>query len=119
MPIRPKQFCITGCGNYAIKGSRRCDSCGVRENKEVRRIKFYGNASQQGYDHQWSKVSKLVRRQEPICRRCKRNVPSMVDHIIPLRQGGERLALDNLQPLCNSCHVAKTKEDVLKYGDVD
>jgi 5-methylcytosine-specific restriction protein A len=29
------------------------------------------------------------------------------DHIVPLRQGGERLSAENVQPLCYQCHARK------------
>jgi 5-methylcytosine-specific restriction endonuclease McrA len=33
-----------------------------------------------------------------------------VDHIVELRDGGDRLNQDNLEPLCGSCHMKKTAE---------
>lgn len=33
-----------------------------------------------------------------------------IDHIIPLEQGGSN-DISNCQPLCNDCHLAKTKEE--------
>ncbi|MDJ0462020.1 HNH endonuclease signature motif containing protein [Streptomyces sp. H27-C3] len=33
-----------------------------------------------------------------------------VDHIIPLAKGGEDVAT-NVQPLCKTCHKAKTRRD--------
>ena len=96
--------------------------CSKQEDSEARQ-KIYntkrGSASKRGYDHQWHKVAKLVRASEPICRHCKKNVAEMVDHIVPLSKGGERLALDNLQPLCNSCHRTKTIKDKTIYEGAD
>lgn len=34
-----------------------------------------------------------------------------VDHIVPRHRGGEMFALDNLQTLCQQCHIQKTKND--------
>lgn len=31
----------------------------------------------------------------------------MVDHIVPLHEGGDSLDWSNLQPLCNRCHARK------------
>jgi 5-methylcytosine-specific restriction protein A len=39
----------------------------------------------------------------------------MVDHIVPLRAGGARLEVGNLQALCNRCHNRKTAGDTRKY----
>lgn len=35
----------------------------------------------------------------------------IVDHIIPIEQGGKRLAKDNVQSLCQTCHNQKTAKD--------
>jgi 5-methylcytosine-specific restriction protein A len=34
-----------------------------------------------------------------------------VDHIIPVRMGGQLFDKDNLRTLCKECHKAKTKLD--------
>jgi len=120
MPKRPKQFCNNGCKEYATYGTRYCNKCqGIKEEEEKASQKHYteheGSASAQGYDWKWTKVSRLVRRQEPVCRRCKNQLATMVDHIIPLKQGGARLNLENLQPLCTGCHAIKTAEDAARY----
>ena len=110
MPSRVKNFCRgNGCTNKAEVGSLLCNEC----NKQKKQQQL--TPSEQGYDYHWSKVSKLVRRQEPICRMCKSELATLVDHIIPLKNGGERLALDNLQPLCLPCHNRKTREDIGRH----
>jgi len=111
MPNRIKNFCCgLNCNNKANVGSTLCCDC----DKEKKQQQL--TPSEQGYDYQWSKVSKLVRRNEPVCRMCKQKLATMVDHIVPLKQGGERLALDNLQPLCLPCHNTKTVKDKTRYG---
>jgi 5-methylcytosine-specific restriction protein A len=72
--------------------------------------------SARGYDARWRKVRRLVLNTEPLCRMCLQNgitePGSHVDHIIPMARGGAQYDLDNLQPLCASCHSVKTaKED--------
>ena len=32
-----------------------------------------------------------------------------VDHVVPLERGGEPWQLGNLQALCRTCHIAKTR----------
>ena len=120
MPTRVKTFCINGCTGKSVHGSRLCTKCHnerevhnaeARQDAEHKRVRFEGTASERGYDWKWAKVSKYVRTNEPVCRHCKNAVASMVDHILPLKQGGARLALNNLQPLCHSCHAIKTAKD--------
>ncbi len=61
-----------------------------------------------GYDHLWRKVSERYRRKHPFCRFCeqagRQNFCDDVDHKIPIEDGGDRLKLENLQPLCRACH---------------
>ena len=43
----------------------------------------------------------------------------VVDHIIPIKQGGKELCSDNLQSLCHSCHNRKTRLENRKKKDDD
>ena len=54
---------------------------------------------------------------EPICRMCKDNIAVHADHIIPLYLGGSN-ELENLQPLCLSCHKDKSLIEQGKKPDV-
>ena len=128
MPNRINKICLNNCAEHAIAGRHYCESCcakidaereAKRQKYEKERQKIHGTAAARGYDYKWNKVASFVRRTEPICRMCKNKLAEMVDHVVPLKQGGERLALDNLQPLCNKCHVAKTAADVVKYSCAD
>lgn len=53
--------------------------------------------------------------EEPLCRQCKKEgrltTAKVLDHIIPIRLGGERLDKKNLQPLCHSCHNTKSAKE--------
>tara|TARA_R100000655_G_scaffold71369_3_gene109780 strand:+ start:9422 stop:9820 length:399 start_codon:yes stop_codon:yes gene_type:complete len=120
MPRSISTYCLNGCKVLSVKGTHLCKRC--NEQREIRKAKAKnkrekertlkeGTVAQRGYDYHWSKVSKLVRRNEPICRMCKSALAEMVDHIKPLKEKGERLDLDNLQPLCNKCHAIKTRKD--------
>jgi len=70
-------------------------------------------ARQRGYNSRWDKCSKLYLAAHPLCKMCEANgvvkLATQTDHIIPHR-GDRRLFWDhdNWQPLCESCHSAKT-----------
>jgi 5-methylcytosine-specific restriction protein A len=76
-----------------------------------------GTAHQRGYGVNWRKLREVVLNAEPVCRHCAergRAVPAVeVDHIQPLRDGGDN-SRENLQPLCCACHDAKTMRDLVK-----
>jgi len=52
---------------------------------------------------------------EPLCRICDSmgyvTLAQMVDHITPVRLGGDFWDADNHQPLCNSCHAVKSQSE--------
>jgi 5-methylcytosine-specific restriction endonuclease McrA len=79
--------------------------------REIRQA-FYNTA-------EWKALRKYVLSIEPLCRRCKvenKLVPaSVVDHIIDISDNPDiRLDVNNLQPLCKSCHSSKTIKKLLK-----
>jgi 5-methylcytosine-specific restriction enzyme A len=63
----------------------------------------------------WKRVRLLVLKTEPLCRSCrgkgKISAATTVDHIIPVRKGGEMYSMSNLQPLCDSCHASKSGKE--------
>jgi 5-methylcytosine-specific restriction enzyme A len=62
----------------------------------------YGKPSERGYDHAWRKLKDALLLSQPECA-CGR--PSqVVHHVVPLKQGGERLDPANCAVLCASCH---------------
>ena len=56
----------------------------------------------------------------PVCVMCKAagrvTVANVVDHIIPVKNGGALLSEDNVQSLCAACHNRKGAQDRVKYG---
>ena len=75
----------------------------IREDK-----RFYDSAL-------WKKVRASKLRQDPWCEQCKsegRATPAeMVDHRVRLRDGGARVAPDNLTSMCHACHNAKRSRE--------
>jgi 5-methylcytosine-specific restriction enzyme A len=73
-------------------------------------------ASERGYDADWQRLRLAVLDREPFCRICEADgrteAAVLVDHIVPIEDGGERLDESNLQPLCRLCHGNKTAADL-------
>lgn len=68
--------------------------------------------SQRGYGSQWRKVRTIaLRRDKHLCQVCLRHgvitPATQVDHIKNKASGGDD-SLDNLQSICDSCHMEKT-----------
>lgn len=51
------------------------------------------------------------------CAGCSATKHLEIDHVIPLREGGLNV-LENLQVLCYSCHLEKTKEDQKRINEL-
>lgn len=55
---------------------------------------------------------------EPLCRMCaaegRVTAATLVDHIVPIEDGGAVLADANLQSLCIPCHGIKTADDLAR-----
>ncbi|MGF6981409.1 5-methylcytosine-specific restriction protein A [Paraburkholderia atlantica] len=63
----------------------------------------------------WQRIRARQLRLHPLCARCLTKgfvtEATEVDHIMPLFKGGTD-AWQNLQSLCDPCHVEKTREDI-------
>ncbi len=59
----------------------------------------------------WQKLREYKRHLTPLCEECLRQgrvTPAeLVDHIVPIEEGGAVFELDNLQSLCKACHNRK------------
>ena len=44
------------------------------------------------------------------CRSCGKAGRMEVDHVVPVQRGGSD-AMENLQALCRSCHIRKTRRE--------
>ena len=64
---------------------------------------------------QWRNVRALILQDSPLCKACEEvgliTLAQMVDHIKPVRLGGNFWDRNNLQPLCNSCHASKSAKE--------
>lgn len=63
----------------------------------------------------WRVLRAAVLRESPLCVVCKAKdhliAAGVVDHVVPLKDGGARFDRANLQPLCVSCHNRKTARE--------
>jgi hypothetical protein len=58
----------------------------------------------------WQSIRRLVLDEEPLCRECGAS-SAEVDHIVPVARGGTS-GRNNLQGLCRTCHIDKTRRDL-------
>lgn len=69
-------------------------------------------------------MRRQVFREEGKCRRCGMRPSSgrlrgsgfVIDHIVPIAQGGRQFDRANLQLLCSECNKRKTREDLRRLG---
>jgi 5-methylcytosine-specific restriction protein A len=111
-----KRICpIHGIWNKVNK-TDRCPICYKQSHKHyddhVRDkglTKFYASS-------EWRKLREQQLKRHPLCVMCNRPA-TVADHIKEIKDGGEKLSLDNLQSMCNGCHTRKTAEEKRKRGD--
>ena len=62
----------------------------------------------------WQKLRAYKRKRNPLCEECLKHgriTPAvLVDHIIPIEEGGAVFEIENLQSLCSECHNKKHAE---------
>lgn len=108
MPRKPKKPCsCPGCPN--LTDGKYCDVHRSMEPKPESRKHngFY-------YTSEWRKARKEYLLDHPECVICGRSA-EIVDHIVPLKDGGAELDERNLQSLCWSCHSRKSIEDGSRF----
>ena len=72
----------------------------------------------------WQKLRLAKLAESPVCKACELRgltvVANTVDHILPIRQGGDPFpALDGLMSLCERCHNEKTSSFDRTNGNVN
>ena len=120
MPYQSKKPCNqSGCPELVAANKTYCPTH-TREQSAVRH-KRYDNNRDEKYARfyssaRWQKVRNIYIRNNPLCESCRKQeritAATLVDHIIPVQADySQRLAMDNLQSLCRSCHAKKTNRD--------
>lgn len=68
----------------------------------------------------WLMTKKKQLERQPFCEEClkkgERVKATMVDHIVPIKQGGDKYNPSNLQSLCWACHSRKSAEEGSRWG---
>ena len=89
--------------------------------KPVDKNKSWGGDTSFYRSTHWRKLRAWWVDGNPLCVECESEgrtvVADVVDHIVPLKQGGSKFRLDNLQSLCHSCHNRKTYEENKENND--
>jgi len=76
-----------------------------KKERQTRRARWHGYGTTR-----WRKMRKLMLAAEPLCREC-RSIATVLDHIQPVRDGGDAWQASNLQPLCSACHNSKSGKE--------
>ncbi|WP_257399138.1 HNH endonuclease [Campylobacter lari] len=111
------KFCK--CGKKILSHLSKCSECKIttvrNQNKHYDAFKRDRDSSSFYYSVEWKKLRSSFINDNPFCFKCGR-FAKIVDHVIPIRQGGEKLNVTNLQSLCMTCHNKKTKEELKGVG---
>jgi|GEM_PF-1330210 len=116
LPSKPMKPCShTGCPALVASGTSVCPKhATVRHRWDADRR---GSSGERGYTHQWHQYTIMYLRNHPLCAVGDHpHAAELVDHIIPLRQGGSMWDEENHQPLCRVHHAHKTAEDLRRRG---
>jgi 5-methylcytosine-specific restriction enzyme A len=115
MANRPPKYCQAyPCPALAGPGSAYC-----AQHKPARAPKdtepFYLSPA-------WRRFRIWYLRNHPLCELCQaegRNTPAaMVDHVVELKDGGDRLSEANAMSLCWKCHGVKTANEKNHRGSL-
>lgn len=119
MPRKPKRPCrYPGCnklvdGHYCEEHQRKVTADYNRYGRDEITKNFYKTP-------EWLAVREKQLTDHPYCTEClKKGVytkATMVDHIKPIKRGGNRLDPNNLQSLCWACHSRKSVEEGSRFG---
>ena len=120
MPYKLKKSCnYPLCSELVDTGTTYCDKHKKKVNTEYqkRRTDIEEQAFYKSY--RWQKLRKYKLSIDPLCEICLRKEivkeATMVDHIRPIKKGGDLMATDNLQSLCVSCHNRKKAKEMKGY----
>jgi 5-methylcytosine-specific restriction enzyme A len=67
----------------------------------------------------WKATRRSYIAAHPLCEECQRKGVTtegkVVDHVVPIKQGGDLYKIQNLQTLCDRCHAIKSGKERSRY----
>lgn len=121
----PRPCAQPGCG-VLVRGASRCPKHQAALEADLQQRsrahdRQRGGSSARGYGSAWQRARARFLREQPLCVACgERHVISAateVDHIVPHRGDMSLFWQEsNWQPLCKSCHSAKTAREDGGFG---
>ena len=111
MPKKPKRPCrYKGCPRLTDNPRGYCEEHAKLEQKNYDKF-LRPYCTNKRYGYKWRKLRTRFLNSHPLCEMCYRQgrytAATEVHHIKPLSEGGTN-DLNNLMPLCKSCHSAIT-----------
>ena len=101
--------------SYDSEGNRLCRNCDNLISENRRHYCSEECMNQFNRENSWFFVRKdILKRDRYTCQICKTRLRKKfldIDHIIPVRMGGQLLDKANLRTLCKECHKKKTNLD--------
>jgi 5-methylcytosine-specific restriction protein A len=121
MPYKPQKPCAyPNCTE--LTRERYCEKHKYQETKDYNDNRRDRTAQTFYESQQWRQVRKMKLTADPFCEECRKGgiliKAAVVDHIIPIKQGGSALDMNNLQSLCWSCHSRKSAVEGSRWGNV-
>lgn len=104
MPYKPLKPCLcTGCPELVERGY--CQKHKYMQPKDDKETDpFYSST-------RWKKFRAYYKKRHPLCELCLEQglvvATQVVDHVVPIKDGGKKLSSDNVQALCRKCHAKK------------
>ncbi len=92
--------------------NKRAKQSPQRDNNNHQGRSYYHSGYQ---TKQWRAMRRDILQSQPLCVECGKQgrltVANVIDHIKPVRLGGEFWDTKNMQPLCTPCHNSKSAKE--------